>query len=96
MEAFNCSDFEAMPHYYRQNYPRPPYTEDTSSGVKVHAPVLLIHGLEDPVLLAGGVNNTWEWLEQDLTLVTIPGAGHFVQHDTPDLITRVMLSWLHR
>ncbi|NOK70416.1 MAG: alpha/beta hydrolase, partial [Chloroflexi bacterium AL-N10] len=47
-------------------------------------------------LLASGLNNTWEWLEKDLTLVTIPGAGHFVQQDTPELVNRAMLSWLNR
>ena len=95
-EALERSDLEAMLHYYRQNYPREPYTEDTSPVVKVQAPVLMIHGLEDQALLASGLNNTWEWLEQDLTLVTIPGAGHFVQQDAPELVTRSMLSWLNR
>ncbi|MEM8533378.1 MAG: alpha/beta hydrolase [Chloroflexota bacterium] len=95
-EALERSDLEAMLHYYRQNYPREPYTEDPSSVVKVQAPVLMIHGLEDQALLASGLNNTWEWLEKDLTLVTIPGAGHFVQQDAPELVTRSMLSWLNR
>ncbi|MCG8348554.1 MAG: alpha/beta hydrolase [Chloroflexales bacterium] len=96
VEALERSDFEAMLHYYRENYPREPYTEDTSPVVKVKAPVLMIHGLEDTALLASGLNNTWEWLEQDLTLVTIPGAGHFVQQEAPDLVTRAMVSWLNR
>lgn len=95
-EALERSDLEAMLHYYRQNYPREPYNEDTSPVVKVQAPVLIIHGLEDQALLASGLNNTWEWLEKDLTLVTIPGAGHFVQQDTPELVNRAMLSWLNR
>ncbi len=43
------------------------------------AGVLLIHGLGDTALLAGALNDTWKWLEKDLTLVTIPGASHFVQ-----------------
>ena len=43
-----------MLNYYKQNYPRPPYTEDTSPVVKVKAPVLLIHGLNDTALLARG------------------------------------------
>ena len=32
-----------MLNYYKQNYPRAPYTEDTSPVVKVKAPVLMIH-----------------------------------------------------
>ncbi len=95
-EAFRRSDIEAMLHYYKQNYARPPYQEVSSPLVKVQASVLQIHGLEDRFLLAGGLNNTWEWVEKDWTLLTIPGAGHFVQHDAADLVSRTMLSWLNR
>ena len=96
IEAFKRSDIEAMLNYYKRNYPKEPYTEDTSPLVKVKAPVLMIHGLNDTALLAGALNNTWEWLERDLTLVTIPGAGHFVQQDASDLVTRTMKMWLAR
>jgi pimeloyl-ACP methyl ester carboxylesterase len=96
IEAFRRSDFEAMLNYYKRNYPREPYTEDTSPVIKVKCPVLMIHGLNDTALLAGALNNTWEWLEKDLTLVTIPGAGHFVQQDASDLVTRSMKMWLAR
>jgi pimeloyl-ACP methyl ester carboxylesterase len=56
----------------------------------------MIHGLNDTALLPGALNNTWDWLEKDLTLVTIPGAGHFVQQDASDLVTRSMKMWLNR
>lgn len=96
IEAFNRSDIEAMLNYYKRNYPREPYTEDTSPVIKVKMPVLMIHGLADPALLAGALNNTWDWLDKDLTLVTIPGAGHFVQQDASDLVTRSIKMWLAR
>ena len=96
VEAFRRSDFEAMLNYYKKNYPRGTSAEDISPLVKVKAPVLMIHGLNDQALLPGALNNTWEWLENDLTLVTIPGAGHFVQQDASDLVTRSMKMWLDR
>jgi hypothetical protein len=37
---------------------------------EVKAPVLQIHGMQDQFLLPGGLNNTWEWLEKDWTLLT--------------------------
>jgi pimeloyl-ACP methyl ester carboxylesterase len=86
LETFRRSDCEAMLHYYKQNYPRSPYQE-LSLPVKVQAPVLQIHGMQDPFLLPGALNNTWEWLENDWTLLTIHEAGHFVQHDAADLVT---------
>ena len=96
IEAFKKSDIEAMLNYYKRNYPREPYTEDKSPIVKVKMPVLMIHGLDDTALLAGALNNTWDYLEQDLTLVTIPKSGHFVQQDASDLVTRSIKMWLKR
>ena len=64
--------------------------------MKVQSPVRLIHGLDDPYLLAAGLNETWEWLEADLTLVTIPGVGHFVQQDASEMVTRSIVAWLGR
>ena len=97
VEAFRRSDFEAMLQYYKQNYPRAPYqdAEAASSAVnKVKAPVLQIHGLQDQHLLPGGLNNTWEWLENNWTLLTIPKAGHFVQHDAASLVSHTIIKGL--
>lgn len=94
LEAMRRSSIEGMLQYYKQNYPYPPYHEDTSPLVKVQAPVLQFHGLQDPFLLPGALNSTWEWLEQDWTLVTVPGAAHFVQQDASELVSRTMLNWL--
>jgi pimeloyl-ACP methyl ester carboxylesterase len=96
IEAFKRSDIEAMLNYYKRNYPREPYTEDTSPVIHVKVPVLMIHGLGDTALLSGALNNTWDYLDSDFTLVTIPGAGHFVQQDASDLVTRSMKMWLNR
>jgi pimeloyl-ACP methyl ester carboxylesterase len=96
IEAFKRSDIEAMLNYYKRNYPREPYVEDTSPVVKTKMPVLMIHGLGDTALLSGALNNTWDWMGMDLTLVTIPGASHFVQQDASDLVSRTMRSWLLR
>ena len=96
IEAFKRSDFGAMLNYYKRNYPREPYTEDTSPVKKVQMPVLMIHGLKDTALLAGALNNTWEWIEKDFSLTTVPTAGHFVQADEPELVTKTIRAWLLR
>ncbi|MEM7134664.1 MAG: alpha/beta hydrolase [Chloroflexota bacterium] len=97
LAAYERSDFEAMLNYYKANYPREPYIEpDPTTTTKVQCPVLMIHGLEDWALLPGALNNTWEWLEKDLTLITVPGAGHFVQQDAAEFVTKSMLMWLNR
>ncbi|HEY3132751.1 MAG TPA: alpha/beta hydrolase [Acidobacteriota bacterium] len=96
IEAFRRSDFEAMLNYYKRNYPTQPAAVDSSPLVKVQAPVLMFHGLQDPYLLAPALNGTWDWVAKDLTLVTIPGASHWVHHDAADLVTRTMKMWLLR
>ena len=94
--AFKRSDFEAMLNYYKRNYPRQPVAVDNGPVTKVKVPVLMFHGLQDQYLLHHALNGTWEWLERDLTLVTIPDAGHFVQQDAAELVTRTMKMWLTR
>jgi pimeloyl-ACP methyl ester carboxylesterase len=96
VEAFERSDFTAMLNYYKQNYP------DTSKGdgavfralPDITSPTLVFHGLDDKALHSDGLNNTWDWVKSDLTIVTIPGAGHFVQQDASEFVTRTMRSWL--
>ena len=94
VDAFERSSFEAMLNYYKANYPREPYLEDTSPLIKVQAPVLLIHGLADQYLLADALGGTWDWLERDLTIVTVPGAGHFVHRDAAEFVTDTIKRWL--
>ena len=96
VDAFRRSDFEAMLNYYKRNYPREPYTEDTSPLVKIKCPVLVIHGLQDTALGQAALNGNWQFVEKDFTLVTVPEAGHFVQEDAPEMVTRSIRSWLTR
>jgi epoxide hydrolase 4 len=93
LEAFRRSSIEGMLNYYKANYPRPPYKLERELP-PVKCPVLMLHGLKDPYLLPGALNDTWKWVEKDLTLITIPTAGHFVHRDAADFVTRNMVRWL--
>lgn len=93
VEAFKRSSMEGMLNYYKANYPRKPY-QDERIFPPVKCPVLMIHGLKDQYLLPGALNDTWKWVEKDLTLITIPQAGHFVHRDAPELVTKKMVQWL--
>jgi len=92
--AFESSSFDAMMNYYRRNYPREPYTEDALGLPKVQCPVLQFHGLDDWALLPGALNDGWDHVEKDWTLVTIPGTGHWAHHEQAELVTDTMKWWL--
>ena len=92
VEALRRTSIEGMLNFYKANFPRPPYREQTYPPVK--CPVLMIHGLDDMFLMPEGLNDTWRYLEKDLTLVTVPKAAHWVHLDAADLVTKRMVSWL--
>ncbi len=92
-EAFKRSSMESMLNFYKANYPRAPYSAAVALP-PVKCPVLQIHGLKDEFLLPGALNGTWKHVQGEWTLVTIPGAAHFVHRDAPQEVTRTMVSWL--
>ncbi len=93
VEAFQRSSIEGMLNYYKANYPKAPY-KDEQTYPPVKCPVLMFHGLDDQYLLPGALNDTWKWIEKDLTLITVPKAGHWVHHDAAELVTKRMVRWL--
>lgn len=96
IDAFSQSDFAGMLNFYKANYPRLPEPGATPPPPppRLTMPVLIFHGLKDTALHSNGLNNTWDWIDADLTIVTAPEAGHFVQQDAADLVTSTMKWWL--
>lgn len=94
VEAFQRSSMDGMLNYYKANFPRAPEFRSEFTLPPVKCSVLMIHGLKDTALLPDALNDTWKWLESDLTIVTIPNAGHFVQQDASDDVTRTVFNWL--
>lgn len=108
LSAFNNSSINGMLNYYRANYPKVDRVEKKEQGKvdpvkekkqgkiikKVKCPVLIIYGLKDRALPPGMLNNTWDWIDNDLTIITIPEAGHFVQQQAPEKTTNAIKFWL--
>ena len=97
VEAFARSDFAAMLAYYKQNYPAEstgPATAAAAMPPQLDLPLLMFHGLKDTALHSDGLNNTWDWNDGITTIVTVPGANHFVQQDAAETVTSTMRWWL--
>ncbi len=96
-QAFKRSSFSGMLNFYKANYP----SDDNNSPVanasaspRLPMPVLIFHGLKDSALHSNGLNNTWDWVDNDVTIVTAPNANHFVQQDAAELVSQTMQWWL--
>ncbi|PCH62105.1 MAG: alpha/beta hydrolase [SAR86 cluster bacterium] len=94
IDAFAQSDFNAMLSYYKQNYPSGTGPSTAPAAPRLSMPVLVFHGLADTALHSDGLNNTWDWIDADTTIVTAPGASHFVQQDADELVTSTLKWWL--
>lgn len=94
-EAFGRSSYDGMLNYYRANYGQ--VAADSAAPAEIpnlQMPVLQFHGLKDTAVDKDGLKNTWDWIEADYTLVTIPTSGHWVQSEASDLVSATMKAWL--
>jgi pimeloyl-ACP methyl ester carboxylesterase len=94
-EAFGRSSYDGMLNYYRANYGQ--VAADSAGAAEIpnlKMPVLQFHGLKDTAVDKDGLKNTWDWIEADYTLVTIPQSGHFVQWEAAELVSATMKAWL--
>ncbi|HVY89189.1 MAG TPA: alpha/beta hydrolase [Hyphomonadaceae bacterium] len=95
IEAFKRSSFAGMMNYYRANYPAAPDPNAPAPTYpKINVPVLVIHGMKDQALLSMGHDDTWDQIAKDTTLLMVPDANHFVQHDAPELVNGTIRAWL--
>ncbi len=92
LEAFENSSFDGMLNYYRAVWPV--LQQGDQEVPDLNMPVLQFHGLKDTAVDKDGLRDTWNWITQDYTLVTIPSSGHWVQRDAADIVTTTMLWWL--
>ena len=92
-EAFERSYIDGMLNYYRANYAEFVATTIPDSP-QLEMPVLQFHGLNDRAVHRDGLRDTWNWVDADYTLVTLPGVGHFVQSDAAEVVSSTIRAWL--
>jgi pimeloyl-ACP methyl ester carboxylesterase len=92
-EAFGQSYFDGMMNYYRANYGGLS-DRDPTTVPDLTCPVLQFHGLKDTAVDKDGLRDTWNWITEDYTLVTVPSSGHWVQWEAAPLVSETMKWWL--
>ena len=95
VEAFGRSSVKGMLDYYRAAFSG----LNTSGGgatdmPNLKMPVLQFHGLQDKAVDKDGLRDTWNWIDADYTLVTVPDRGHWIQREAADLVSQTMHHWL--
>lgn len=93
-KAMAASSMDGMFNYYRMNWPSEPYQTRTDEPPHVKAPTLLIHGLDDIYVMPVALNGVWNWVDAELSILTLPRVGHFSQHIAADRVTRAISNWL--
>jgi pimeloyl-ACP methyl ester carboxylesterase len=76
-----------------EDVPRPAMLDQPFPAVT--QPTLVIWGLDDKALLARMNADLGDYVT-DLTLVEVPGAGHFIPWEKPDAVTEPLVAWLAR
>ena len=95
VEVFKRSSIQAMMNYFRANYPPGEAIKGLDpSAMVINLPLLVIHGAEDNFILPSGQDGTWAFVSSDSAMLMVPGAGHFVHHDAPDVVNQAIRSWL--
>jgi pimeloyl-ACP methyl ester carboxylesterase len=57
-------------------------------------PVLQIHGAADPCLLERTARCSGQWTGSGYCYEVLPGVGHFVQQEAPQLVTDLLIRFL--
>ena len=93
--AFSRSSVKGMLDYYRAAFSS--LDVEAGEGEEMPAlamPVLQFHGLKDTAVDKDGLRDTWNWINEDYTLVTIPSSNHWVQREAAEMVSTTMLWWL--
>ncbi len=93
LDGYRRSSFDGMLNYYRASYAQFNVTE-VSDWPQLPMPVLQIHGLDDRAVHQDGLRDTWNWIDADYTLVTLPGIGHNVQNEAAEAVSSNIRLWL--
>lgn len=94
-QAYEPGALTAMVNYYRAALRGGGGMRQRRLGYpKINIPSLVIWGLQDHALVAQNLDGLCEFVN-NLKVVRMADAGHFVHEDKPEQVTHELLAWLH-
>lgn len=101
LKVFSKANKQAMINYYKANHgtienlKNEDFLSRRNAPLKnLQMPVLIVHGKNDPFLTVSGHNNTWDFIDNDLTIKILADAGHFVQQDASEELSKLIIDFI--
>lgn len=95
-DAFSSSSAKGMLDYYRAAFKDLGRDPAEANLPNLKMPVLQFHGLKDTAVDKDGLRDTWNWVDAEYTLVTLPETNHWVQREAAETVSNTIRSWLTR
>ena len=92
VEALKLPALSCAINYYRASYQFPPDKE--TEKLKVKSPTMVIWGEQDNALGKELTEHIPNFIEGEYKIHYIPSAGHWVQHEEPELVNKYILEFL--
>ena len=93
-EALHRSDPESIRNYYRANLPA--QREEIARVPSVRTPVLILHGVEAPLIPRPCYDLSTRHVSAPCKIVPIPRAGHFIHQESAERVTAELARWLEQ
>jgi pimeloyl-ACP methyl ester carboxylesterase len=88
--------FHAMAEWYRANFRPSLFDPEVPTPMlpPVRVPTRYLHGEEDPAFVPAAGRGSGEFVAAPYEEQVVPGAGHWLPHDEPDLVAEAIEGWL--
>ena len=81
-------------NYYRANLSREARREFPPAPERIQVPSQLVWGDADPAVGRLGVEMTGAYMAEEYRLIVLEGAGHWLQFERPDEVSRLLVEWV--
>lgn len=92
--AFKRSSLKAMMDFFRANDVGVASAADEASAKSFNLSLMIIYGANDALIPPSAHDGAWRNASNDSALLVVPGAGHFVHQDAPEIVNQSIGAWL--